>query len=110
MTELTEDQIIWHPGIYHGREGAYSQVACNVPQEDLIELVRKRAQEDGEWAIVNGHVGPHNENASLMRRMMEWVADPENIVQCFEANPEETVDWICRDLANGSKWAGGSRG
>jgi hypothetical protein len=45
-----------------------------------------------------------------MRKMMEWVSREKNIRQCVEANPDETVDWICRDLANASKWLHGSSG
>jgi hypothetical protein len=85
---------------------------ADVTTEALIELVQKRAKEDGEWAIENGFVGPNNENEPLMREMMKWVSDPKNITQCADANPDETVDWVCRDLANASKWLarGGAHG
>jgi hypothetical protein len=101
VTELVEEQIIWFPGIYSGREGAYAKPIADVSTELLVDLVQKRAKEDGEWAIENGHVGG---NEPLMREMMKWVSDPKNITQCADANPDETVDWVCRDLANGSKW------
>ena len=73
----------------------------------MVSLVQQRAQEDGTWAIDNGFVG---DNEETMRKMMAWVSDPKNILQCLEANPNETVDWICRDLANATKWIMGSRG
>lgn len=102
---ITEDQTIWYPGIYNGRKGDYEDAANSIPQERLIELVQRRAKEDGEWAIENGFVG---NNEDKMRWMMAWVSNPVNITQCAEANPTETVDWVCRDLANASKWIGGS--
>lgn len=109
MTVIREDQIIWFPGIYNGREGLYTRIASDVTQEVLIDLVQKRAKEDGEWAIENDLVG---DNEDKMRQMMAWVSDPKHIVQCYEYgdNQKETVDWICRDLANASKWIGGSDG
>lgn len=105
MTEIQEDHIIWFPGLYNGRVGDYAKIASTMPEAKVIELVQQRAHEDGEWAIQNGHVG---DNEDIMRKMMAWVSDVTNIRQALEANPDETVDWICRDLANGSKWAGGS--
>jgi hypothetical protein len=100
--EIKEEEIIWFPGIYGGRTlGDWDKEAGSLPQERVIELVQQRAKEDGEYAIENGLVG---DNEDKMRKMMEWVRNPTNIVQCLEANPTETVDWICRDLANGSKW------
>jgi hypothetical protein len=107
MTEITAETTIWFPGIYNGREGDYALISSDIPEAKLIELVQQRAHEDGEWAIQNDFVG---DNEDIMRKMMAWVSDPKNIKQCMEANPNETVDWICRDLANGSKWIGGSRG
>lgn len=104
---IVKNQIIWFPGIYSGRSGVYAQPAREQSIETLIELVQRRAQEDGEWSIVNGRVG---QNKDIMHKMMEWVSRPDNITQCFNANPNETVDWICRDLANGSKWIRGSHG
>jgi hypothetical protein len=109
MTEIVEDQTIWFPGIYNGREGVYAKSVGSMAMDEVIALVQKRAEEDGEWAIQNGFVGPNNENEPTMRKMMAWVSDETNIRQCVHANPTETLDWICRDLANGSKWVGGSR-
>jgi hypothetical protein len=106
MTKIEEHDTIWFPGIYGGRGGDYAKLVADVPEEQLIRLVTMRAIEDGNWAIENGHVG---DNEDVMRKMMKWVGDPKNILQCARANPNETVDWICRDLANGSKWVGGSR-
>lgn len=109
---LTQEQTIWYPGIYDGRQGDYAKIVAEVPEKELIQLVQTRAQEDGEWAIENDFVG---DNENVMRKMMEWVSNPENIRQCVEhVHKEEmenvrTVDWVCRDLANASKWIGGSR-
>lgn len=104
---ITEDQTIWYPDVYNGRQGDYAKTVADVSLVELTELVQKRAQEDGQWAIDNGFVG---DNEDKMRKMMAWVSNPENIQQCLEANPHETVDWICRDLANGSKYVHGSHG
>lgn len=112
MTEIVEEQVIWFPGIYSGREGDYAKPVVEFSDEELVELVQKRAQEDGEWAIETGHVGHHED---LMHKMMEWVSRRENIIQALEhihkenAHTERTVDWLCRDLANASKLIGGSR-
>lgn len=107
MTEITAEMTIWFPGIYSGREGDYAKLVADVPEVHAVELVQQRAHEDGEWAIQNGLVG---DNEDVMRKMMAWVSDSNNIRQALKANPDETVDWICRDVANGSKWVGGSRG
>jgi DNA-binding CsgD family transcriptional regulator len=119
---VPEPETIWFPGIYGGRrDSEYTKPIAEVSEKELILLVQKRAQEDGEWAIDNGHVG---DNEDVMRKMMAWVSDEKNILQCYESamkeqrhaekigNPDyepRTVDYICRDLANGSKWVGGSR-
>jgi hypothetical protein len=108
MTKIVDNETIWFPGIYAGRQGPYAQLASDISRGDLIELVQKRAEEDGEWAIAKGVVG---DNEDKMRRMMAWVSDPKNIVQCYENEVvlnenAPTVDWICRDLANATKWIG----
>lgn len=109
---ITQDQTIWFPGIYNGREGVYDKRIADVSLVELVELVQKRAKEDGEWAIENGFVG---DNEDKMRKMMKWVSNPENIEQCVGhilgagMEHERTVDFVCRDLANASKWVGGSR-
>lgn len=108
--ESHEESIMWFPGFYKGREGVYAQEAWRIPQEELVGLVQKRAQEDGEWSIANGHVGGEED---MMRKMMEWVSRPKTIIQCLEANLDKgpTVDWICRELAEASqRIAEGSRG
>jgi hypothetical protein len=108
MTIIQEHETIWFPGIYGGRSTEeYTQTAGSIPVEQVVELVQKRADEDGNWVIDNGFVG---NNEDKMRKMMEWVSREKNIRQCVEANPDETVDWICRDLANASKWLHGSSG
>jgi hypothetical protein len=45
-----------------------------------------------------------------MRKMMAWVSNEKNIVQCAQTNLPygPTVDWICRDLANASKYIYGT--
>jgi hypothetical protein len=110
---ITEEQTIWFPGVYDGREGDYAKKVVDVSLLELTNLVKKRAEEDGEWTIANGHVG---DNEAKMRKMMEWVSRDINIQQCVAhilKNGEEydrTVDWVCRDLANASKRLGGARG
>lgn len=105
-------RIIWFPGIYSGREGDYAKKVGEVSPPELTNLVQKRAEEDGEWAIENGLVGNNEDN---MRSMMAFVSNGENIRQCVahihkeNMQDERTVDWVCRDLANASKWAHGSR-
>jgi hypothetical protein len=48
-----------------------------------------------------------------MRQMMAWAGDPTNIAQALEHIYKEedahirTVDYLCRDLANASKWIAG---
>lgn len=42
-------------------------------------------------------------NAVLRAAALAYVCDPENIKACANANATETIDWICRDLANASK-------
>lgn len=100
MTEIAAEQTIWFPGIYSGREGNYAKLVADMPEEEVIKLVQHRAKEDGEWAIENNRVGGR---AEFMRKMMAWVSNEKNIRQCLAANPDETVDWICRDLANATK-------
>lgn len=114
---IKKEEIIWFPGIYRGRtEGEWIK-----PVSDFLiykgaigalviieELVALRAKEDGEWAIENGLVG---DNEDKMRRMMAFVSDEKNIQQCVEhilkegMEMERTLDFVCRDLANASKWA-----
>lgn len=105
---ITKDQsIIWFPGIYHGREGDYAQRVVDIPLDELTRLVKQRAKDDGEWAIENGFVG---DDEDKMRKMMAWVSTDENIEQCVAhifakaLEYERTVDFVCRDLANASKW------
>lgn len=111
MTEIVAEQTIWFPGLdYVGREDDYAKRASEVigegGREKLIELVEQRAREDGEWAIENSRVGGRPE---FMRKMMAWVSDPKNIIQCYESRLEydSTVDWICRELANVTKGIAG---
>lgn len=109
--QIYEDMTIWFPGIYNGRKGYYAKTVGELPDQRVIVLVQKRVREDGEWSIENGHVG---DNEALMRQMMAWAGDSTNIAQALEHIYKEenahirTVDWLCRDLANASKWIAGS--
>jgi hypothetical protein len=112
MTEIVAEKTIWFPGFfYNGREGDYAKPVVELSDEKIVELVQKRAEEDGTWAIENGHVG---QNENIMRKMMAWVSKRENIIQALEhihaenMHTERTVDWLCRELANASKRIGGS--
>lgn len=107
--KITEETTIWFPGIYGGRTGKpYTTLVSDISLVELTELVQTRAKEDGEWAINNGFVG---DNEDKMRRMMAFVSDPKHIQQCVEHIHKEgmeskrTVDFVCRDLANASKWS-----
>lgn len=109
MTVSKAEELIWYPGIYEGRTTPeYTQMVEKVPFDTLVTLVKTRAEEDGEWAIANNLVG---DNEDKMRRMMEFVSDTKHIEQCHqhildnETASTLTVDWVCRDLANASKWA-----
>lgn len=101
MRDIKPEQTMWFPGFYEGLDdSSYQQIASKIPSGTLISLVQNRAKADGEWAINNGVVG---DKEDVMRKMMAWVSRTDNIMQCVEANPDETVDWICRDLADASK-------
>lgn len=108
---ISAEETIWYPGIYKGREGDYAQIAAHINFDKLVGLVQKRAQEDGQWAIDNGKVGG---NEDKMRQMMAFVSDEKNIRQCVEhihkegLDQERTVDWVCQELANASRWRHGS--
>lgn len=111
--KITEDMTIWFPGTYNGRKGYYAKTIAEMPENRIIGLVQKRAREDAQWAIDNGHVGENNENEPEMRAMEEWVSRRGNIVQALEhidkdgLQTERTVDWLCRDMANAAKWIAG---
>lgn len=107
---ITENQIIWFPGMYTGRmDSEYNSTVSEFLDdwETVIQRVQKRAEEDGEWAIANEFVGNHEEK---MRRMMAFVTDETNIRQALAhvftegKATERTIDWLCRDLANASKY------
>lgn len=111
--QINGDMTIWYPEVYNGRKGYYAKPIAELPENRIITLVQKRAREDAQWAIDNGHVGENNENEAEMRAMEEWVARRDNIHQALEhiykdgLQTERTVDWLCRDLANASKWIAG---
>jgi len=107
---IVEEQIMWFPGIYGGRETEeYTQSMIALDIDTIYELVEKRVSEDGEWLIANDRVGPNNESEPKMRRMMAFASDRKNILQAVDAaildNVPRSVDYICRELANASKWA-----
>jgi hypothetical protein len=112
--DIEKEELIWFPvdSAYESRKTVdYDQPIENMPLEDIIELVQKRAQEDGEFCIENDMVGPNKESEPKMRLMMAFVSDPKNIEQAVDyiykegTAGERTVDFVCRDLANASKWA-----
>lgn len=107
MSDYKAESNIWNPGVYEPRtDGDYARTISDISLDEITELVQQRAKTDGEWTIENGLVG---NNEILMRRMMEFVADPKNIQQCTayiyaeDTEYERTVDWVCRELANASK-------
>lgn len=106
---ITEEQTIWYPGIYAGRtEEEFLLHVSQVSVETIVDVVQKRAEKDGEWTIANGRVG---DNEDKMRRMMAWVSDERNIRQCVnhiyteKQERQRTLDWVCREMANASKWS-----
>jgi hypothetical protein len=113
--EISRDQAIasgsgkniFTIGIYHGVEFAgYNDLVKNTPIETIINLVQERALKDGQWCIEMDLVG---DNEDVMRKMMAYVTDEENIRRNVQYQLDEdtgvTVDFVCRDLSNGSRWA-----
>lgn len=105
MNDIIPEQNMWFPGpdsLYKGREGDYARSAIEFSSPELVALVRKRVEEDGEWVIENGLTDGKEE---LMRKMMEWVSKRPNIIQCFNSQAEHnaTVDDLCRELAVAAK-------
>lgn len=110
--DVAPEANMWFPGpdsMYTGREGDYARSAIEFPQVGLINLVRTRIEEDGEYILERGLTGGRD---NLMCQMMEWASRFEVIIQCFDSNAGDnpTVDWICRELAHAAKAIGGSRG
>lgn len=112
--EIVKEELIWFPldEVYESRKTVdYDSHILGLSLERIIELVQRRAREDGEWAIANGMVGEDNKNEPKMREMMAFVSDPKNIEQAVtyirkkNTEAETTVDFICRDLAMASMWA-----
>lgn len=102
---MNPNENMWFPGpsgAYAGRQGAYAEPVHSLPEEEFIQLVKTRAEEDGEWVIAQGLTGGEPD---VMRKMIEWVSEPTNIVQCYEGRLEygPTVDWVCRELAVASQ-------
>jgi hypothetical protein len=105
--EAKDGLNIFTPSIYHGtNDQLYRRTIAEVELHDVIPLVQKRAREDGQWCIDMNLVG-HNEDK--MRKMIEYVSDPINITETFryithhEDPTTRDIDFICRDLANGSR-------
>jgi len=94
-------------GIYHGVEYAgYNALVKDTPIETIINLVQERALKDAQWCVDMDLVG---DNEDVMRKMEAYVTDVDNIKRnyAYQINNETgvTVDFMCRDLANGSRWA-----
>ena len=115
QTEIQRDQAIaegsgkniFTIGIYHGVEWPqYNALVNDTPIETIINLVQERALKDGMWCIEMDLVG---DNEEIMRKMMRYVSDVDNIKRNYDYQIEQesgvTVDFMCRDLANGSRWA-----
>lgn len=103
MTDIQPNENMWYPGLdYEGRYEDYADKVDDLSLNRVVELVQKRAKEDGEWAIEHGLVDDSEEK---MRAMMAWVSDSNNIIQCLShirkesMGNERTVEWVCRDLA-----------
>lgn len=112
--EIVKEELIWFPvdEVYESRKTVdYDRPIKDMPLGEIIELVQRRATEDGEWCIANGMVGPDNRNEPKMRDMMAFVSDPKNIEQAVDyiykegTADERTVDFVCRDLGKASLWA-----
>ena len=103
--DISEEEVIWYPGVYVGRRWDYAQKISDISVDAAIALVRRRAKEDGEWCIKNW---PEQDEAQ-MRRWMEYVSDENHIMPCIsligdsDREKTTTVDWVCRRLANHSK-------
>lgn len=112
--DIVAEQVIWFPDedVYYGRQSdEYTQFLKDTPLAMVIELVQKRAKEDGEWAITNNMVGENNVHEARMRWMMGFVSSEKMIKQCVNhvftegLEAECSVDYVCRDLATASNWA-----
>lgn len=108
MTETEAPKNIWFPGVYQPLEDdGYGVLVKNLTLTMLITLVQARATKDGEWCIETGVVGG---KPDVMRRQMEFVSSAKHIEQCRahiqreEMEGVRTVDWVCRELANASKY------
>lgn len=101
------ENIFTH-GVYHGRSDRDGTVKIfDILLDEACFLVAKRADEDGLWCIQNDLVG---DNVEKMKRMMNYVKDPVNVARAFEYLRRENrtdadINFLARDLANGSKWA-----
>jgi len=113
--EISRDQAIaegsgkniFTIGIYHGLDRVdYNTLVKDMAIEFIIALVQERAQKDGQWCIDMDLVGPDEDR---IRAMMAYVSDEANIRRNVKYQLDEetgvTVDFVCRDLANGSRWA-----
>jgi len=96
---------IFTPGIYHGTPEYNAKQVVDLSLAEVTPLVRLRAMEDGMFCIVNDLVG---DDVDKMIGMILSVCDSERITRCYRAASQEerTLDFMCRDLANGSKWPG----
>lgn len=114
MTDIQPNENMWYPGPdYAGRDVDYLELVGDSTRDRVIELVQKRAKEDGEWTIENDLVG---DKPDKMRAMMVWASNENIINQCLDRITEEgmerqrTVDWVCRELAEATQIIGGRIG
>lgn len=94
---------VFTPMDYHGSaDPEYHRPHREFPEEAAVVMIQKRAEQDGQWAIDNAIVGP---NENKMRVMMEFVKDQKMIRQALghRHNLEQSLDFVCRDLALAAK-------
>ena len=112
--DIRKEQLIWFPiqEAYEPREEPeYAQNIAGLTLDQVVELVTKRVNEDGQFSIDNDMVGENRESEPKLRVMMEFACDRKNIEQCIDyiykeqTEGEKTVDFVCREMGNASKWA-----
>lgn len=103
---MDASQNIFTVGIYHGQEGEpWNIKVSTLLFSQIVPVVQQRAKEDGQWCIDNDLVG---DNEDKMHRMIAYVSNEQNIARCLrelkKEERDEDINFVCRDLANGSKW------
>jgi hypothetical protein len=96
-------------GVYHGsKEAIFTTAVADMEISAIVRLVQERAKKDGQWCIDMDLVGP---NEDKMRRMIMYCSDEIKIMDkvhyiTHHDDPAlRTVDFVCRDIANASKWS-----